>query len=94
MVRRDAFARVPGEGRRVHVLVADGNVGIGGDPAMLLAQAAPLLSVGTRLVRSTRRPSGTGGGRSGCALRPVRLTGKVGAVGARRRSGDWRRRWV
>ena len=56
MVRRDVFARVPGEGRRGHVLVADGNVGIGGDPAMLLARAAPLLSVGTRLVEIDPAP--------------------------------------
>ena len=46
MVRRDVFARVPGEGRWVRMLVADGNVGIGGDPAMLLARTARLLSVG------------------------------------------------
>ena len=36
MLRRDVFARVPGEGRWSHVLLADGNIGIGGDPLRLL----------------------------------------------------------
>lgn len=53
MVRRDVFARVPGEGRWGHVLLADGNVGIGGDPARLLARAAGLLAVGGTLLVET-----------------------------------------
>lgn len=37
-LQRDIFAPIPGEGRWSHVLLADGNVGIGGDPARLLAR--------------------------------------------------------
>ena len=35
-LRRDVFDRLPGEGRWHTVLLADGNVGIGGDPLALL----------------------------------------------------------
>ena len=47
---RDLFRRVPGEGRWGTVLLADGNVGIGGDPARLLARAARLVAPGGRAV--------------------------------------------
>ncbi|WP_434445823.1 methyltransferase domain-containing protein [Lentzea sp. E54] len=47
-IRRDVFDLLPGEGRWQHVLLADGNIGIGGDPAALL-----------RRVRNLLRPSGT-----------------------------------
>ncbi|HWC84137.1 MAG TPA: class I SAM-dependent methyltransferase [Pseudonocardiaceae bacterium] len=42
-LRRDVFDRLPGEGRWRHVLLADGNVGIGGDPRQLLRRIAELL---------------------------------------------------
>ncbi len=42
-LRRDLFGRLPGEGRWRHLLLADGNVGIGGDPAALLRRCARLL---------------------------------------------------
>jgi len=42
-LRRDLFDRLPGEGRWRHVLVIDGNVGIGGDPPTLLARVRTLL---------------------------------------------------
>jgi SAM-dependent methyltransferase len=42
-VRRDVFDRLPGEGRWHHVLLADGNIGIGGDPVALLRRAARLV---------------------------------------------------
>ena len=42
-LRRDVFARVPGEGRWPTVLLMDGNVGIGGDPARLLGRLVALL---------------------------------------------------
>ena len=35
---RDVFGRVPGTGRWTTALLADGNIGIGGDPAELVAQ--------------------------------------------------------
>ncbi|WP_246281597.1 class I SAM-dependent methyltransferase [Fodinicola acaciae] len=42
-LRRDALGRLPAEGRWSHVLLADGNIGIGGDPAQLLRRAKVLL---------------------------------------------------
>jgi len=53
MLRRDVFARVPGEGRWSHVLLADGNIGIGGDPLRLLERAAGLLAVGGTVLVET-----------------------------------------
>jgi SAM-dependent methyltransferase len=41
---RDVFGRVPGTGRWLTVLLADGNIGIGGDPAALLRRAGELLA--------------------------------------------------
>ncbi len=41
---RDVFDRVPGTGRWATVLLADGNIGIGGDPAALLRRVAELLA--------------------------------------------------
>jgi SAM-dependent methyltransferase len=43
-LQRDVFDRLPGEGRWRHVLLADGNIGIGGDPAALLRRVSELLS--------------------------------------------------
>lgn len=40
---RDVFATLPGEGRWRHLLLADGNVGIGGDPVALLRRCAALV---------------------------------------------------
>ena len=91
MLRRDVFARVPGEGRWAHVLLADGNIGIGGDPARLLDRAARLLArAGRGSSRPIPRPRGTGGVRSGCAPRPGPAHRAVGAGGARTRwaAGD------
>ena len=45
-VRRDVRDRVPGEGRWHHVLLADGNLGIGGDPVALLRRCRELLADG------------------------------------------------
>ncbi|OLT20774.1 methyltransferase type 12 [Pseudonocardia sp. CNS-139] len=57
MVRRDVFARLPDEGRWQHVLLADGNIGIGGDPLRLLRRAAQLVRPGgTVLVEADGRP--------------------------------------
>lgn len=47
---RDVFEPVPGEGRWSTVLLADGNVGIGGDPRRLLGRVAALLAPGGRVV--------------------------------------------
>jgi SAM-dependent methyltransferase len=58
VLRRDVFARIPGEGRWSHVLLADGNVGIGGDPLRLLARAAALLAVGGTVLVETDPDAG------------------------------------
>jgi SAM-dependent methyltransferase len=42
-VRRDVFARQPGEGSWRHALLADGNIGIGGDPVRLLRRMRELV---------------------------------------------------
>ncbi|MFI7575767.1 class I SAM-dependent methyltransferase [Micromonospora sp. NPDC049497] len=42
-LRRDVFAPLPAEGRWAHVLLMDGNIGIGGDPAALLARCRELI---------------------------------------------------
>ena len=41
---RDVFGRVPGTGRWMIVLLADGTIGIGGDPTALLQRVAELLA--------------------------------------------------
>lgn len=41
---RSVFGRVPGEGRWPNVLLFDGNIGIGGDPAALLGRIHSLLA--------------------------------------------------
>jgi SAM-dependent methyltransferase len=43
---RDLFGPLPGEGRWSHVLLVDGNIGIGGDPQRLLRRAGGLLRPG------------------------------------------------
>jgi SAM-dependent methyltransferase len=55
-LRRDLFEPLPGEGRWHHVLLADGNVGIGGDPRQLLRRCAELLRPGGSLLCETDQP--------------------------------------
>jgi SAM-dependent methyltransferase len=50
VLRRDVFEWLPGTGRWQTVLLADGNVGLGGDPLRMLRRAAELLSHGGRCV--------------------------------------------
>jgi SAM-dependent methyltransferase len=47
---RDVFDRIPGAGRWATVLLADGNVGIGGDPPVLLRRVAALLGADGRAI--------------------------------------------
>jgi SAM-dependent methyltransferase len=71
---RDVFDPLPGEGRWSTLLLADGNIGIGGDPGRLLTRAAELLDRrGRVLVELDPRP---------CAAGPqlVRLEGPGGDV--------------
>jgi SAM-dependent methyltransferase len=58
-VLRDVFDRVPAEGRWETVLLADGNLGIGGDPLRLLVRLRHLLAPGGRVVADVA-PPGTG----------------------------------
>jgi len=53
---RDVFDAVPGEGRWRTVLLADGNIGIGGDPLRLLRRAASLVCPGGRVVADVAAP--------------------------------------
>jgi SAM-dependent methyltransferase len=72
---RDVFGHVPGTGRWMTVLLADGNIGIGGDPVALLRRVAELLTpLGHALVEV--QPPGTP-----LRTEKVRLlsAGKIGA---------------
>ena len=53
---RDVFSRVPGEGRWQTALLADENLGIGGDPEALLGRARELLEPGGRVVVELAAP--------------------------------------
>lgn len=50
VLRRDVFGDLPGTGRWHTVLLADGNVGLGGDPWRILRRAAELLRSGGRCI--------------------------------------------
>jgi len=52
----DVFDQLPGEGGWETALLADGNVGIGGDPEALLARARELLDLGGRVVVEIEAP--------------------------------------
>jgi len=49
-IQRDLFDRLPAEGRWDHILLADGNVGIGGDPVRVLQRAGELLTAGGSVI--------------------------------------------
>ncbi len=59
-LRRDVFAPLPGEGRWGTALLADGNVGIGGDPVRLLRRLARLVDPGCGRVVAELAAPGTG----------------------------------
>jgi SAM-dependent methyltransferase len=69
---RDVFGPLPGEGRWSAVLLADGNIGIGGDSARLLTRLAALLGPAGRVLLELAAP----GARTGPSL--VRLEGPDG----------------
>jgi SAM-dependent methyltransferase len=58
-IRRSVFDRLPGEGRWGTVLLADGNVGIGGDPVLLLRRCRALAQPGGHILVELEAP-GTG----------------------------------
>lgn len=53
---RDVHATLPREGAWAHVLLTDGNIGIGADPGRLLRRAAALLHPHGELVCETAEP--------------------------------------
>ncbi|MEP7025522.1 MAG: class I SAM-dependent methyltransferase [Actinomycetota bacterium] len=55
-LQRDVFGYLPGTGRWATVLLADGNIGIGGDPAALLRRARSLLMPGGAVVTELSPP--------------------------------------
>lgn len=55
-LRRDVFEPLPGEGRWNTALLADGNVGIGGDPVALLRRIRRLLAREGRVVVEVEAP--------------------------------------
>jgi len=55
-VTRDVFEPVPGQGRWACALLADGNIGIGGDPVALLQRVWTLLAPGGRVVADLAPP--------------------------------------
>ena len=55
-MRRDVFDQLPGEGRWHTALLADGNIGIGGDPVRLLRRVRSLLVPGGRVVVELAAP--------------------------------------
>jgi SAM-dependent methyltransferase len=50
VLRRDVFGPLPGEGRWHRILLADGNVGIGGNPVRLLRRCRRLLTATGRIL--------------------------------------------
>jgi SAM-dependent methyltransferase len=74
-LRRDVFAPLPGEGSWETVLLADGNIGIGGDPPALLARAVELAAPRGRVVVDLA-PPGSGIHTRNLAIRSVRGTSR------------------
>ncbi|SFB92371.1 Methyltransferase domain-containing protein [Nocardioides terrae] len=58
-LRRDVFEPIPGEGRWETALLADGNIGIGGDPAALLTRLREVLDPRGRIVAEVAPPGTT-----------------------------------
>lgn len=69
---RDVFDAVPGEGRWQTALLADGNIGIGGDPVALLERVRQLIRHDGRVVVELAPPG------TGVVTRHVRLETELG----------------
>ena len=61
MLSRSVFAALPGHGRWSTALLADGNVGIGGDPVGLLVRLRELLAGDGRVVLELDPPGSPSG---------------------------------
>ncbi|MEU7138296.1 class I SAM-dependent methyltransferase [Nocardia sp. NPDC046473] len=66
-LRRDLFGPLPGAGRWSYALLADGNIGIGGDPQRILTRTAELLAPDGLAIVEFGRPG------SGSVTRQIRL---------------------
>ncbi|MET3805024.1 SAM-dependent methyltransferase [Nakamurella sp. UYEF19] len=66
-LQRSIFHELPGAGRWQHVLLADGNVGIDGDPVHLLRRCRELLTAGGTILLDVGEPG------SGLLVEKVRL---------------------
>jgi SAM-dependent methyltransferase len=69
-LQRDVFGHVPGTGRWASVLLADGNIGIGGDPVALLRRVRELLAGDGSVVTELSAP-GSGSRREQVRLRTI-----------------------
>ena len=88
-LQRDVFGYLPGTGRWATVLLADGNIGIGGDPAMLLRRSRSLLKPGGTIVAEIE-PPGAQLRREQCPAADTRPSGCLVPVGLGRRRPDRR----
>jgi len=92
-LRRDVFGPLPGAGRWSTVLLADGNVGIGGDPWRVLFRAGELLRTGGQCIIEFDCAT-TGVQQRWVRLESARTVGpwfkwaSVGVDGARQLAGD------
>ncbi|MFE9657586.1 class I SAM-dependent methyltransferase [Micromonospora sp. NPDC006431] len=80
-LHRDVFGPLPGEGRWAHVLLIDGNIGIGGDPILLLGRCRELIRAGGSVVVELE-PPGPGLWRGQARLASRSPQGKVCRSGA------------
>lgn len=78
-LRRDVFDPLPGEGSWATALLADGNIGIGGDPLALLVRLRRLLAPGGLVVTEVAGP--------GLTTRSV--TAHLRCLGARSAEFPW-----
>lgn len=74
-LRRDIFSTLPVEGRWQYALLADGNLGIGGDPVRLLTRLGEVLTAEGRVIAEV---AGHGAGFV-CEERQLRVEGRLSA---------------
>jgi len=74
-LRRSVFHTLPAEGHWRHVLLADGNIGIGGDPVRLLRRCAGLTAPGGTILVELDPP----GSPTGAATLRLRYAGRQSA---------------
>ncbi|MBA2390837.1 MAG: methyltransferase domain-containing protein [Geodermatophilaceae bacterium] len=73
VVQRSVFDTLPGEGGWQHVLLADGNIGIGGDPARLLRRCGELVDTDGTVLTEIDPP---GAETRSCVVRIESATGR------------------